>query len=393
MLFYISILFLLIAAVFALMALRQNANVILLTKKLPELNALLVNLREAYMDLETTKPLRELGQSTAFINHEIKNYMMLISGYATLLQRSGALSAKDRGMVDNIAQASAKLHDLNISVLEQSKSKIRREYIEFDLIQKLKTCIDARFGGQLAKFSVECDTPDGSVPINGNPDKLEQVFINAFRNSLEAGAQNISVRLSVHNYMALIIIEDDGAGCSAEQFPNLFKTFFTTKQNIGGTGLGLCVVRSTVEAHVGNVNIYSKNLLGGDEHGLSMQITIPATRKATYSAVKSEILLIKNDLCESAHILQIMKNLKIIPRVADWPKNVETAKQNASIDLTVLAAPTHIEDLKEIFGGEQGIRILSVQAAQNGTLLVSGTDDGSSPELLTEEYVIRQLYS
>lgn len=353
-----------------------------------ELNELLANLREAYRDLEATKPLRELGQSTAFINHEIKNYMMVISGYAVLLQRSKSLEAKERAMADNIAQTVAKLQNFSMGVFEQSKSKIAHEDIEFELVEKIKSCIDTNFSEHSPRFTVDCTVSDGAILVNGSPGKIERVFANAFRNSFEAGAKSIRVRLSVHNYMALIAIEDDGNGCDPALLQNLSTTFFTTKPS--GIGLGLCVMRSTVEAHGGNISIYSKNLLDG-KHGLSLQIVIPASKKMSYSVAKSEVVLVREGFGDTAGMLEMLKNLKIFPRTVETAAGVETAPKSAALGVTVLASANiaaALWDRPKAEGGE-GVRILSLEKGAGGVMLVRDAEGGV--DLFTEDYIVRYL--
>jgi signal transduction histidine kinase len=377
------------AVCFLVLWMRQRAQNKTLAAAFSAQETLLAGLREAYRDLDGTKPLRELGQSTAFINHEIKNYMMVVSGYAALLQRSKTLDDKTRAMVDNIAQTVAKLQEFSTNVLEQSKSKIAHEDVEIDLVQMLKSCIEANFRENSSKFTVDCAAPDNTLLVNGSPGKLERVLACAFQNSLEAGAKAVRVRLSVHNYMALITIDDDGGGCGAADLPNLSTTFFTTKRS--GTGLGLCVMRSIVEAHGGNISIYPKNLLGGGEHGLSVQIVIPASRKTPYTVVKSEMILVKEGLNDTPGILGTLKNLKIVPRVVETAKDVELSPKSSSLGITALAAAEQAATLKgRPAGTGEGIKILSIEKTAGGVTLVKDANSGGVG-LFTEEYIIHNL--
>ncbi|MDR2694340.1 MAG: hypothetical protein LBB74_09045 [Chitinispirillales bacterium] len=364
------------------------------TAMVAERNAAHLSLREAYKDLETTKPLRELGQSSAFINHEIKNYMMIISGYATLLTKSKELCERDRGMVDNIAQTTAKLQEFSMSVLELSRSKVMHENKEVELVQTLRTCVNVYFHKQSSKFNIGY-VQSGSAHIdgifvNGSPEKLDRVFVNAFCNAFEAGAQNIGVRFSARNAVVLIVIEDDGVGCDADNLANFFTTFFTTKQGTGGTGLGLCVIRSIIEAHGGNINIYSKNLLGGDKHGMVMQITLPASKRMPYETVKYEFMLIKQGLGDATGILEILKNLKIIPHIAQKPRDADLSPRNSSLGLIVLTAAENVAEIKGWVGGGSGpgIKIITVDIGDGKAVFVGA---GESRELFTEEFAVNYL--
>jgi len=376
-----------LAAVLAFVIRRLSAAV-------AERDAALDRLREAYRDLEATKPLRELGKSAAFINHEIKNYMMVVSGYAALLLRSKKLDEKDRAMVDNIAVTAAKLHDLNMNVLELSRSMAGSEDTEIELAQRLRACIDIYFAGRASDISVSCDIPQDTLLINGNPEKLDRAFVSAIRNSFEAGARTVSIRLSICNLMALIVIEDDGAGCGAEQFPNLSTTFFTTKRGGCGMGLGLCVIRSIVEAHNGRVSIYAKNILGVGKHGLSMQILIPASKKTPYTATKAEVILVKDRLPGVPEIMKILNSLKIIPRTIGQAKDIGNEKRNSLLNLIIIAGASKAKELRELTGNNGKAKVLPIEEAESGAGLGAGAllvvgDDGNagSRELFTEEYV------
>jgi len=379
---------LLAAAGLLALSLRQRGKVRVLAAALSGREALLAGLREAYMDLEATKPLCELGQSTAFINHEVKNYMMVISGYAALLQRSKSLTDKERAMVDNIAQSTAALQGFSRRVGELYKSNASHDETEAELTALVRSCVNNNFIEQSANISVDCAAEGGAILVDCSPNKLEKVFVNALRNSFEAGALNVSVKLTVHNYMALIVIEDDGAGCNAANLPILLKTFYTSKP--GSMGLGLCVMRSIIAAHGGNISIYTKNVLGNSQHGMSVQIVLPASKKTSYTPPRAEALLVREDLSDIDMILGILKNLKIIPRVAETAKDLVAAPKNSSVELTVLASAKAAQALKKEIGGDEGIRIFSIEKTAGGLMLVKNAAAGSA-NLFTEEYVVRHF--
>ena len=361
-----------------------------MTGGLSERDAAFERLREAYMDLEAAKPLRELGRSAAFISHELKNYMMVISGYAALLLRSKKLYEKDRAMADNIAAAVARLHDFSMGVLELSRLEAAGGSEEVELAERLRLCVDANFPERASDISVSCGAPRKTVHINGNPEKLERAVTNAVRNSFEAGARSVSVKISACNQTALVVIEDDGAGCRAEHLQNLSTTFFTTKGG-AGAGLGLCTIRSIVEAHNGCVSIYAKNVLGGGKQGLSMQILLPASKKTPYEPAKAEITLVKDGLPGAPKIIQMLKNLKIVPRVAEHVSEIGNEGQNSLLDSIIIAAASKAGELRGLIGNNGKIKVLPVEEAEGGVLLVID-NDVSNWELLTEEYMVSNLF-
>ncbi|GAH99572.1 unnamed protein product, partial [marine sediment metagenome] len=98
--------------------------------------------------------------------------------------------------------------------------------------------------------------------INGDSDKLQQVFINIIVNALQAmtkgGKLTVSTRLTEDNEFIEIEISDTGCGIPEEHLSELFDPFFSTKEIGKGTGLGLSVSLGIVQKHNGSINVRSK---------------------------------------------------------------------------------------------------------------------------------------
>jgi signal transduction histidine kinase len=97
------------------------------------------------------------------------------------------------------------------------------------------------------------------------------VFINLFNNAADAIDNNGEIRIDAHieeksisvvnkgefKYAA-ITITDTGCGIQAEDINNIFETFFTTKQEGKGTGLGLPISKAIILRHKGKIEVYSE---------------------------------------------------------------------------------------------------------------------------------------
>jgi hypothetical protein len=149
------------------------------------------------------------------------------------------------------------------------------------------------------------------------------------------------------------------------------------------------VIRSIVEAHGGNINIYSKNLLGGGKHGMVMQLTLPASKRVPYEASEHEFLLIKHSISDPAGILEALKNMKVIPHIAQKPKDADLSPRNAPLKLTVLADAKIAAELKERAGA--GITFLPVEIGEGGAAFVDAGGNEGGKELFTEEFVARYM--
>ena len=96
-----------------------------------------------------------------------------------------------------------------------------------------------------------------NIIVSGDRIEIGQVLINLALNAMDAVAEESGKRRSIQMLIdrvgnqAVISVRDRGHGITPEQFPQLFRSFFTSRS--GGLGLGLSIVRTIVEAHGGRV--------------------------------------------------------------------------------------------------------------------------------------------
>jgi len=112
---------------------------------------------------------------------------------------------------------------------------------------------------QRVAVQVEAGT---TLPVQADPDQLEQAVINLLRNAVEAslpGGGQVLMRWRSEGERALIEVLDDGPGLPGSD--NLFVPFFTTKPD--GSGIGLALVRQIAEAHEGGVSLSAREGVPG----------------------------------------------------------------------------------------------------------------------------------
>ncbi len=90
-------------------------------------------------------------------------------------------------------------------------------------------------------------------------DGLKQVFINLINNAVEAmpDGGEIVVKASPRAHTVHITFEDTGPGIKEEHIPHIFESFFTTRENSAGTGLGLSVCFGIIKNHNGIIDFYN----------------------------------------------------------------------------------------------------------------------------------------
>jgi signal transduction histidine kinase len=103
------------------------------------------------------------------------------------------------------------------------------------------------------------DIPSDLPPLEGDPERIHQVLFNlldnAFRFTPPGG--RVMVRASREGTEALVSVEDTGPGIPPEHLPYVFERFYRVDPSRsrvgGGTGIGLAIARSVVEAHGGRI--------------------------------------------------------------------------------------------------------------------------------------------
>ena len=113
------------------------------------------------------------------------------------------------------------------------------------------------------------------VIVNADKARITQVIDNLLRNAIsftEGGGGLISITADTNNDQVIISIRDTGSGISPEIYPKLFTKFVTKSKK--GTGLGLFISRSIIEAHGGR--IWAEN--NKDGKGATFIFTLPLVR-------------------------------------------------------------------------------------------------------------------
>lgn len=122
--------------------------------------------------------------------------------------------------------------------------------------------------------ALRLDLADAPPPILGDPVQLQQVLGNLILNALEAMAdlpasrRSLAVRTWQDDTTVHLCVKDAGIGIREDHLPLLFDAFWTTKA--GGTGMGLAICRTIVEAHGGEIRA---NL--AEPVGLEIQVSLP----------------------------------------------------------------------------------------------------------------------
>jgi PAS domain S-box-containing protein len=207
--------------------------------------------------------LSSIGLLAAGVAHEINTPLAVISSYAQMLSKQMRGDARLGPVLDKITQQSFRAAEIANGLLNFSRTSTT-EFRSTDLNQVIKdtlSLLEHQF--KTAQIEVDLDLSGELPPINGNPGKLQQVFLNLLLNAKEAMPGGGSLRVSTQvNGHVEALITDSGQGIAPEHLKRIYDPFFTTKTtprpgDRRGTGLGLSVSYGIIQEHAGKIHVES----------------------------------------------------------------------------------------------------------------------------------------
>jgi len=217
-----------------------------------------------------------------FINiaaHELRTPTQVILGYAELLHNSTA--AESQSMIEALARNAYRLQGLITDVLDVARIEagalnLKKEYV--DLNQLLAVSIrefedQVRTSGKTVKVTYVNKSPaseskSAKLGVYADRERLMQLLTNLLGNALKFTEQGtISVSAERAGKFALVKVVDSGSGIHPQVLSSLFEKFVTKSEK--GTGLGLFISKSIVEAHGGR--IWSES----NQNGATFMFTLP----------------------------------------------------------------------------------------------------------------------
>jgi len=241
---------------------------------LKEARERMVREAEAKLELERTlrhsEKLATIGQLASGLAHEIGTPLNIIGGRVELTK--GSLEDKEEAQrnLDIISNQAARITKIIEELLGFSRKK-RPGKAPVSVPTLLETTLDfVEHQIQKQEVKVEIDVKPNLPPVKGDPDQLQQVFLNLILNAIQSMPQGGTLRISVSSeytfkkglevgepqHYVVVSIEDTGTGIEREVIQNIFDPFFTTKGK--GTGLGLTISQGIVRDHEGWIDVESE---------------------------------------------------------------------------------------------------------------------------------------
>ncbi len=212
-------------------------------------------------DLRRVERLSALGQMAGSVAHDFNNLLAAIMGTAELLaDELPAGPAKNRAEL--IAQTAEDAAAVARRVQEFATQDFADDVAAVDVAELFHSVAELtrpRWKHEAERNGISItlsQKANGVPPVLGRARELREALVNLVFNAVEALPEGGRITLSAHleEERILLCVADDGIGMSAEARENAFRAFYSTK-GTRGTGLGLSVVRSIVQAHGGTIDL------------------------------------------------------------------------------------------------------------------------------------------
>lgn len=223
--------------------------------------------------------------------HELRTPLAIIQGELELALSQNGLAPEVEGAIANVHEETTRLSKIVDSLLALSRMErpsAQRPYGKVDLYALAAETIDQM---QLlaAENQITLRGPAGGRTIvNGDRDRLKQVFVNLLDNGIKYNVPGGHVLVTVETVgdQARVIVTDSGIGIAPENQDFIFDRFFRVSTNRGetGAGLGLAIVKSICQMHGGNIQV--SGTLGA---GTTFCVTLPATGAANSAAPENAV--------------------------------------------------------------------------------------------------------
>ena len=224
---------------------------------------------------------KERREFVSTVSHELRTPLTTMNSYIEALEE-GVLEDKELApqFIDTIHKETTRMIRMVNELMQLGKMDIKEEHYEKEFIDinKLLEQITDRFALTHPEKNFIKHISKTPIFVEGDQDKLTQVFDNIVNNAIKysPNGKNITIRVrqNYHHNRVSISIKDEGVGIPLVHIDKIFNRFYrvdkSRQRSMGGTGLGLALAKTIVEAHKGRIWAQSR-----EGYGSIIFVTLP----------------------------------------------------------------------------------------------------------------------
>src|SRR6202034_1334738 len=214
--------------------------------------------------LSQADKLSSIGLLAAGVAHEVHTPLAVISSYTQMLGKQLQGDPQKSGLLEKITRQTFRASEIVNNLLNFSRTS-GSEVGDVDVnkvIADTLALLEHQF--KIAKVEVQNELAPKLPAIQGNPGRLQQVFLNLFLNAKDAMPGGGTLRVATLNGESVSVsVSDTGTGIAPENIQRIYDPFFTTKTSPHqgqprGTGLGLSVTYGIIQEHAGKIRVESR---------------------------------------------------------------------------------------------------------------------------------------
>lgn len=230
---------------------------------------------------------RMKSQLIAAVSHELRTPLTSIRAYAETLRKpqvSAEAATRDRFLqiIHDESRRLTRIVDDILDLATLDGGRVRLTMRRVDLGRALLDAVDViRPIAAQRDVTIHCEVL-GEIPVQADPDLLEQLAVNLLENAVKFSERGGEVRLGVEHERTTcrVFVEDDGPGIPADKLDRIFEQFYQVdggqSRRHGGAGLGLAICKSIALWHDGRVWVESE-----EGRGARFILSLPRVRART----------------------------------------------------------------------------------------------------------------
>ncbi|MGE0679316.1 MAG: ATP-binding protein [Candidatus Binatia bacterium] len=222
-------------------------------------------------DITERKEIERLKDDlVSTVSHELRTPLTSLRGFAELMLTREFAPEKQRHFLQVILNEGTRLTNLINDFLDIQRIESGQQTYHFETITLTSLLRDALevFRADESQHSLRLEAPDNLSPVRADADRLHQVLANLVSNAIKFSPKGGTVIIRARQTADQIVVEvaDQGVGIPPDVITQLFQKFYrvdnTETRSIGGTGLGLALVKDIITAHSGQVWVESQLNVG-----------------------------------------------------------------------------------------------------------------------------------
>jgi PAS domain S-box-containing protein len=349
----------------------DNAVLVPGSESHPLMEGIIVDITERRLlenQLQQARRMEAVGRLAGGVAHDFNNVLTIIKGYVELALNRVVSHPELRGNIQQIADAADRAVTLVRQLLAFSRKQVLKpKVLDLNSIVLNMDKMVRRLMSETIEMTTKVEKHLGAV--KADPGQIEQVILNLIVNARDAmpdGGQlwmetrNVELNSSFASDQSsikpgsyvMLSVMDTGVGISPDTLPHIFEPFYTTKESIRGTGLGLSTVYGIVKQSGGHIMVTSE--VG---KGTTFKVYLPRVEDSVQA-----------------------------PRQREW---VETPGEKGKETILLVEDEPAVRELAHLVLSEQGYTVIEAQNSEDAVRLAG--KHGSEIHLLLTDVVMPEM--